>query len=520
MPIYNLGALNTSALQAPGVYVQKIPPQTRFINGVPTDILGLVGAGSWGPVNSAVLAVGNTFGPVTFRKYDLATALQISSQIGANNVRAVRVTDGTDTAASVNVIDVAGSPVTGAVLTAFYTGVLGNTLSYSMAAGTKASTFKLTINLAGYASEVYDNIPGTGATLWANIVSAVNNGQTGLRGPSQLAVATIGSSTAAPKVVTTTAFTGGTDGWSGIVDATIVGTDGVTPSARAGMYALRSSGAQVANLIDVTTSSQWPNIAAWADSEGVYVPLPGAVGASYSTVAAALVSAGADDPSLKILVGDWIYWQDNVNGLQRLISPATFCAAELASLSPQLSTLNKELPAVVGTQRSSQNQPYTQAEIAAIVGSRLDVVANPSPGGYYYAFQTGLNASSDPTRNGDNYTRMTNFLALTLAASFGFVIGQPQTKNLRNEAAASMDAFLWALADPTRAGGPMIGDVNGGPAYSVEIDSKNNPESQVALGYMVANVQVKYLSIVFFFLINLEGGQTVDVQLVGVQPNS
>src|SRR5271169_6270983 len=113
MPIFSLGAVNTAALITPGVYVQKIPPRTRFINGVPTDILGLVGVGSWGPVNSAILAVGDTFGSVNFRNHDLATALSISAQVGANNVRAVRVTDGTDVAASVPVIDVAGSPVTG-----------------------------------------------------------------------------------------------------------------------------------------------------------------------------------------------------------------------------------------------------------------------------------------------------------------------------------------------------------------------------------------------------------------------
>src|ERR1700733_2372361 len=105
MPIFSLGALNTAALVTPGVYVQKIPPRTRFINGVPTDILGLVGVGSWGPVNSAVLAADDTFGTVTFRSYDLATALSISSQIGANNVRAVRVTDGTDVAATATVRD-------------------------------------------------------------------------------------------------------------------------------------------------------------------------------------------------------------------------------------------------------------------------------------------------------------------------------------------------------------------------------------------------------------------------------
>jgi hypothetical protein len=29
MPIFNLGQLNTAALSAPGVYVQKIPPRRR-----------------------------------------------------------------------------------------------------------------------------------------------------------------------------------------------------------------------------------------------------------------------------------------------------------------------------------------------------------------------------------------------------------------------------------------------------------------------------------------------------------
>jgi uncharacterized protein len=509
MPIFNLGALNTAALVTPGVYVQKVPPQTRFINGVPTNILGLVGVGSWGPVNSAILAQGDTFGSVTFRKYDLATALEISSQIGANNVMAVRVTDGTDVAASGNLLD--GSSATGATLTAIYTGIIGNTLSAVVAAGTAASSKKVTINRVGYVSEIFDNITGSGATLWANIVAAINNGQTGIRGPSQLVVATIGSSTAAPANSAVT-LSGGTDGVSGVTDTSVVGTDGVSASSRTGMYALRGSGAQVADLIDVTTYTQWPNIAAFADSEGMYIPVTGSAGQSYSTVSTNLATAGVDDPSIKVMVGDWVYWQDNVNGILRLMSPATFAAAELANLSPEQSTLNKQIPAVVGTQRSYQSQPYSFSEIGAVANARLDAIANPCPGGSYYGCNTGRNSSSDPTRNGDNYTRLTNFIAATLAASFGFVIGQLQTKNLRLQVAASMRSFLQVLVDQG-----MIGDVNGGPAYSVQIDAKNNPSSRVALGYMQANVQVKYLSIVWFFLVNLEGGQTVTVQQVGQQ---
>jgi phage tail sheath protein FI len=505
MPVFNLGALNTTALTTPDVYVQKIPPRTTYINGVPTDILGFVGVGSWGPVDSAILAQDDTYGPVTFRNNDLASAISIAAQIGANNIRGVRVTDGTDTAATVHVIDTAGTPLTGCTLTAIYTGIVGNTLNYAIANGTKPSTFKLTIQRTGYASEVYDNISGTGAALWQAMVAAVNSGQTGLRGPSQLCVATIGSSTGAPKVATS-AFSGGTDGASGVTDSMLVGSDGVTPSARSGLYALRSSGAQVADLCGLIDSTQWANIAAFADSEGMYIPVTGSLGQGYAAVSTNLVTAGTDDPSLKVIVGDWVQWQDNVNGVLRLMSPATFAAAELAALAPHLSTLNKRLPAVVGTQRSSLNQPYTSSEIGTIATSRLDVITNPCPGGQYYGFRTGRNASSDPTRNGDNYTRLTNYIALTLASAFGFVIGQPQTMTLRAQVEGAIDAFLSNLEQQN-----MIGDVNGGPAFSVEVDASNNPASQVALGYLQADVQVKYLSIVWFFLVNLEGGQTVTV---------
>jgi hypothetical protein len=53
--------------------------------------------------------------------------------------------------------------------------------------------------------------------------------------------------------------------------------------------------------------------------------------------------------------------------------------------------------------------------------------------------------------------------------------------------------------------------VNGGPAFSVQIDSANNLPSRVALGYLQADVQVKYMSVVFDFLVNLEGGQSVVI---------
>ncbi|WP_047305138.1 tail protein [Pseudomonas fluorescens] len=509
MPIYPAGSLNTAALQAPDLYIQIVPPKTRYINGVATDILGLVGIADWGPVNSPTLIgspgdASQNFGTQSVRKYDLCTAIAVSIQGGASNIRAVRVTDGTDTAATSALKDTAAA--TGVTLTAFYTGTLGNSLSATLSAGAAASSWKLVVSLPGVAPEVFDNITGTGLALWQNIVSAVNNGQSGIRGPSQLVIATVGASSVAPAATQTVAFTSGTSGNSTLTDSVLIGVDGVTGATRKGMYALRGSGAQVANLIDLTDSTQWPTMLTYGLSEGCYMVTQGPAGASYATVSTSLTTAGCDSYALKVMVGDWVYWQDQVNGQKRMIAPATFSAAKIAALSPNQSPLNKPITNAISTQRNLSQQPYSIAEIGAINTARLDVITNPCPGGSYFGHRSGLNCSSNSAVNGDNYTRMTNFISLTIAASFGGVIGQLQTPDVRRTTKSTMESFLQVLVQQG-----MIGDVNGGPAFSVQIDASNNPDSRVALGYMQADVQVKYLSVIRYFLVNLEAGQSVTV---------
>lgn len=512
MPIYQAGSLNTSALTAPDLYVQVVAPTTQYINGVATDGLGLVGIASWGPVNSPFL-IGSAsdqalyIGSQQNRKYDLATAVAISLQLGATNLNCVRVTDGTDIAASVALNDAASSPVTGVTLTAIYTGTTGNTIQAMVTAGTAVGSYKLTIYLPGQSAEVFDNITGSGATFWANLVSAVNNGQTSVRGASQLAVATVGTSTDLPDVTSTYTMTGGTDGVAAITDTTLIGVDG-NSTTRQGMYALRGTNSQVINLVGLTTSTLWPTVNTFAASEGSYAVSQFSAGTTYSSASTLLNTAGVDSWNFKAMVGDWTYWLDSVNGLTRMVEPATFEAANIASRSPSVSTLNKSISTVASTQRSQANQPYSLAEIGAINSARLDVITNPCPGGNYFGIRSGRNTSSTASQNDDTYTRMTNYLSLTLAASFGDVVGQNQTSSLRRETKSTIEAFLQNLSDQG-----MIGDPNGGASFSVTLDSTNNSDSQVALGYMQADVVVKYLNVVRYFLINLEGGGSVTVSV-------
>jgi hypothetical protein len=657
MPVYQAGSLNTTALQAPDLYVIIQPPSVAYINGVATDGLGLVGVGSWGPVNAPIMGIGDSaqaqqfVGPVTFRAHDIATAVAIGDLNNVQNYILVRVTDGTDTAASAALKDTAGSPVTGMTLTGLYTGIVGNGITASIVAGTAANTYKLSVQRSGFTPEVFDNLsqgvsggavtagtgytsvpaltlsapqaangvqatgtislkvlsatvgtPGTGyvtgdtltlpngviltatatagaitalavtnagsltggsiptnpvapsatsgagtgatvtmvyglgaftvtnpgsgytsatATLtggggtpgsialttsvWLNMVNAVNNGQTGLRGPSVNVIATLGTSANAPNLTATYTLSGGTDGTAGVTDNTLLGANGLT---RSGMYALSNSGAQVGNLIDCQTPATWSAQLAFGLQQGIYFHGANPVGASITTSAANLASSGVDGYGFMCLVGDWTYYNDTVNGVQRLLSPATFTSALQAATSPEQSILNAPIAGVLATQSSLQNLTYTDAEIGQCSTSRLDVLTLGAPAGSIFACRTGQNASSNSANNGDNYTRMTNYIAFTIASAFGYVPGKVQTINLRRNVKGAMDAYFANLQ-----GNNMIGNVNAPtqPGWSVQINAANNPISQVALGYMVATVMVVYLSIVRYFLVNIQGGQTVTV---------
>lgn len=100
MPIIRAGAINAAAKLVAGVYTDIVPPPV-VLQGVPTNILGVVGVGSWGPVGLPV-AFGDPSGststssPALVRKHDISSAVAIAALQGASAFRGVRVSDGTD----------------------------------------------------------------------------------------------------------------------------------------------------------------------------------------------------------------------------------------------------------------------------------------------------------------------------------------------------------------------------------------------------------------------------------------
>jgi len=509
MPVVQQGSINTAALVIPDVYVQIMQPPL-VINGLPTNILGVVGTATWGPTNSPVIlgdlrAAVLNFGNVNNRKYDLVTAIWAAALQGANNFRAVRVTDGTDVAASIVVLT---NCIT---FTGKYTGTLGNSIQVTIAPGSAATTQKVTVALPGYVPEVFDNIGSglSGNALWLAIASAINNGISAARGASSLVTASAGAGVTAPASATYT-LTGGTDGATTITGSVLIGQDTVP---RKGMYALRNTGAGVAFLADCDDSTMWSTQVSFGLSEGIYMVGTGPAGDTISNAVSAKTTAGIDSYAFKLLFGDWVYVNDSVNGVVRAISPQGFSAGKLANLSPEQSSLNKQVYGVVGTQKSQANQVYSSAELQSLALAGIDVITNPIPAGNQFGARFGHNSSSNFAVHGDNYTRMTNFLAYTLNAAMGLFVGRLQsqlaTDATRREVKSTVDNFLEGLVQQK-----MI------DSYQTQCDLGNNTPSRISAGYLQIDVKVRYLSVVEYLIVNLEGGQTVTINRANTAPAS
>jgi phage tail sheath protein FI len=480
MTIVPQGTINTSALIVPDLYIQIVPPQNLLIQGTPTNIVGVVGTAQWGPVNQPVI-IGSmplyalTFGAPQNRKFDMGTAVAAAIQQGAQNFRCVRVTDGTDAAATSTGV------ATCITFTALYTGSLGNNLTVQIATGSKTSSFKAIIGVPGGQPEIFDNVTGSGNAFWVNLANAINKGNNALRGPSRLVTAAAGAGTTAASATTCT-FTGGVDG-SGVTSTQMVGSD-TTP--RAGMYALRNSGASILVMSDLDDSTKWSTVDGFALNEGMYAIQTGPSGDTISNAVTTKQTAGLDSYSSKLMFGDWILWNDLFNQVQRYISPQGFVAGRLANLSPEQSSLNKTMYGVVGSQRSNSTAAtYSNAELQTLIQAGIDVITNPGAGGLFiWTCRAGHNSASNPAVNGDHYTRLTNFIAASLDAGMGVYLGLPINDKLAARVKSTITSFLMGMV-----GQGMLGqDVDdGGLPFSVVCaigPGTNNPPERVKLSIM------------------------------------
>jgi hypothetical protein len=278
------------------------------------------------------------------------------------------------------------------------------------------------------------------------------------------------------------------------------------------MYTLSGQGCSILDLCDGTDPSQWSTVEAFAASEGLYAMIAGPAGDTIANAIATQAAAGIDSPAVKLLFGDWLWWWDATNGIQRLVSPQAFAAGRLANLSPEQSGLNKPLSTIAGSQTvgvpgSGITRAYSAAELTALFEAGIDVITNPGAGGQaIWTLRLGHNSSSNPAINGDNYTRLTNYIAATLAAGMGSYVGQVINTALLRNIRSTLMSFLSGLLSQG-----LLGSTDGSTPFAVLCDKVNNPQTRLALGYVQADVQIRYQGINEKFLVNLDGGTSVLV---------
>lgn len=578
MPILSSGNFNVTSLITPDLYVVIVPPSQLSLNGVPSNVVGMVGLASWGPTNTATQVgsmadYASKFGQILNRKYDMATATAIAAQQGANAFSCVRATDGSDVKASV----VVGS--TNITFTAKYSGVLGNSVRVTVGNGSKANSYRFTVGSPGYVSETFDNIVSTPTTVvatttalssssttltvptagittgmvvsgtgisgsptvssitdsahlvvsaaqtvaisvpltftaannsvWVACANAISQGQAG-RLPSVWITATAGSGTVAPSVGTTYQLASGTDGDATVTSATLIGS-ATLPAT--GMYALSGTGFAILDVVDMDDATQWTTVDAFANAESGYAVVQGASGLSIAATVTAKQSAGLDSYNTKILLGDFLWWNDPILQTARLVAPQHFVAGRLGNLTPQLTALNKQIYSVAGSSRTglvgatAVVSPYSRTEIDTLVLNGLDVVTNPGAANFaIWTCRTGHNSSSDGTRHLDNYPTLTNYIAKTVSSGMGAYLGQTITPTLFGNIRATLSFFLQTLA-----GAGLLVDPSGATPYSVVCDISNNPSAQTNNGVVTADVVAKFASIVEKLVVNLQGGNTVSV---------
>lgn len=225
------GTVNTTNLVVPGLYVGVVPPQPTQLNGVPSNIAGFVGTAAYGPVNTPIPwqdypSFAASFGVLQNRLNDLGTSVSIAVQQGASSGYAVRVTDGTDTAATVQ-FGVSGGNYA-LLLTAKYTGSAGNLFTATFQTSQYPGAVKLVLATGLGQPETFDNLStASNSVFWNAVANAINSGNSAQRPRSQYFIATVGtnaSTSAVPVLTIPHTLSGGTDGVGFATTITTVAT--------------------------------------------------------------------------------------------------------------------------------------------------------------------------------------------------------------------------------------------------------------------------------------------------------
>lgn len=473
---------------------------TFSANPAPSDTLTIAGtaitfvaSGAVGNQVNIAATLGNTMA-------NLMTLL--ISSVDANIIKATYTLNAAQTILTLTANQI--------VSTGSFAGSAGNALTLAK------SSASITLGGATFSGGV-----GTWNTFWVNLAAAINSGNA-FHGPSAYIVASAGAAQVVPTLSSPVTLTGGSDGASGVTDATLMGQD-VNP--RKGMFVLRNSNCDCFTLCDMSTVANYAAVISFAIAETMMAVFASPSGDTIQNALTTRINSGTDSPWMWYILGDWPSFYDSFNGVTRLINPSAMGIGILGNLSPQQSPLNKPLQGISATQRSTLGQTYSEAELSQINTGGIDTILPPntSPGGLYWSFATGRNSSSNTAANGVEYTRMTNFLIRAAQSkAAGSFVGQLQSiqpnDQTRANAKSLFDGFSAQLAS-SQVGLGINGQGMIDRPWSVVCDLTNNPPNLQALGYLFLYWQVRYLNVIRYFVIKFQGGGNVTVSVQTTQPS-
>jgi hypothetical protein len=166
---------------------------------------------------------------------------------------------------------------------------------------------------------------------------------------------------------------------------------------------------------------------------------------------------------------------------------------------------------IVSSQKlANQAGAYATADLQTLFQAGIDVITTPGAGGLQmWTARCGHNASSNAATNGDNYTRLTNYIAVSMNASMGVYIGQVINNTLFQNIRSTQLSFFANMALQGLLG--TTSNTGSGLPYAVVCDVSNNPPSRQALNYVQSDCQVQYQGINEKFIVNIQGGETVTM---------
>lgn len=217
-------------------------------------------------------------------------------------------------------------------------------------------------------------------------------------------------------------------------------------------------------------------------------------------------STGVSDYNFKFALGDWGWFQDNYNNVQRLVSPLAAYAGRLSVLLPNASGLNKPIAAFFATQSSMAGYRYDKTEIALYRTNGIDLIRfKKRSGRNVLVIGNGINTSSNPTIQDDSYTRLTNYLAATFNLAGEYYEGGVQTPKFWADEEGTLSDFLSNLSTPRPGIDPVIS------GYDVVIDAANNPQSETSIGLNNGSISVQYFGIAVKVIFTFTGGSSVVI---------